>query len=118
MRWLFTAYDPPLPLLFLLQSLHAVTFGAAHLGAMQFMSRAMPPRLAASAQGLYASVTAGVVLGLASLAAGPLYRSYGGGAYLGMAVLACVGLAASVLLMRRWDGGLILSPTAPAAAAE
>jgi PPP family 3-phenylpropionic acid transporter len=118
LRWLFTAYDPPLPVLFALQSLHGLTFGAAHLGAMQFMVRALPQRLAASAQGLYASITAGVVMGLASLAAGPLYGAYLGRAYFAMAVLACAGLAASTLLMRRWRGGLILSPTEPAVAAE
>jgi MFS transporter, PPP family, 3-phenylpropionic acid transporter len=117
-RWLFTAYDPPLPLLVLLQSLHGLTFGAAHLGAMQFLDRALPRRLAASGQGLYASITAGVVMGLASLAAGTLYGAYQGRAYLAMAVLAGVGLAAGALLLRRWDGGLILSPTEPAAAAE
>ena len=118
LRWLFTAYDPPLPVLFVLQSLHGLTFGAAHLGAMQFMDRALPQRLAASAQGLYASIAAGVVMGLASLSAGPLYHAYGGQAYLAMAAVACVGLAASVALMRQWSGELILSPTAEASAAE
>ena len=118
LRWLFTAADPSLPVLFVLQSLHGLTFGAAHLGAMQFMGQALPHRLAASAQGLYASITAGVVMGLASLSAGPLYRAYGGRAYLAMAVLACIGLAASVALMRLWRGGLILSPREQPAAAE
>jgi PPP family 3-phenylpropionic acid transporter len=118
LRWLFTAYDPSLPALFVLQSLHGLTFGAAHLGAMQFMGRALPQRLAASAQGLYASITAGVVMGLASLSAGPLYRAYEGQAYLAMAAVACVGLAASAVLMRQWGGGLILSPTELPAAAE
>lgn len=118
LRWVFTAYDPGLPVLFVLQSLHGLTFGAAHLGAMQFIARALPHRLAASGQGLYASITAGVVMGLASLSAGPLFRAYGGEAYLAMAVLAFAGLLASLMLMRRWDGELILSPTAEAAAAE
>ena len=117
LRWLFTAYDPSLPVLFVLQSLHGLTFGAAHMGAMQFMGQALPQRLAASAQGLYASITAGVVMGLASLSAGPLYRAYEGRAYLAMAVLACVGLAASLMLMRQWSGGLILSPREQPAAA-
>jgi MFS transporter, PPP family, 3-phenylpropionic acid transporter len=118
LRWLFTAYDPSLPVLFVLQSLHGLTFGAAHLGAMQFMGRALPQRLAASAQGLYASITAGVVMGLSSLSAGPLYRAYEGRAYLAMALLACVGLTASLVLMRQWRGGLIFSPREQPAAAE
>lgn len=107
-RWTITAHDPPLAALFVVQTLHGLTFGAAHLGAMQFLSRAIPGRLAASAQGLYASVTASVAMGLASLAAGPLYRTLAGEAYLAMAILAGVGLVLALILMQRWQGGLIL----------
>ncbi len=107
-RWTVTAYDPPLALLFLVQTLHGLTFGAAHLGAMQFMDRAIPHRLAATAQGLYASVTAGIVMGLASLAAGPLYRIFSGEAYLAMAALGAVSFIASLVLLRRWKGGPIV----------
>ncbi len=117
-RWTITAYDPPLAILFLTQTLHGLTFGAAHLGAMQFLNRAIPQRLSASAQGLYASVTMGIIMGGVSFAAGALYRSFGGSAYLAMAGLGLIGLALSLILMRRWQGGPILSPRASATAAE
>jgi PPP family 3-phenylpropionic acid transporter len=112
LRWTITAQDPPLALLFLVQTLHGLTFGAAHLGAMQFLHRAIPSRLAASAQGLYASVTGGFAMGLASLAAGPLYRNFAGGAYLAMAVLGFAGLMLALILMRRWRGGLMVGAEA------
>lgn len=118
LRWAVTAYDPPLAALFLVQTLHGLTFGAAHLGAMQFIDRAIPHRLASSAQGLYASVTAGIVMGLVSLSAGPLYRNLAGQAYLIMAVLGLAGFLLGLLLARRWRGGFILSPTARETAAE
>ncbi len=108
-RWTITAFDPPLALLFLVQSLHGLTFGAAHLGAMHFMDKAIPHRLSASAQGLYASITMGIGMGSASLMAGPLYRNFGGGAYLAMAGLGLAGLAISFVLMRRWRGGPIVA---------
>jgi PPP family 3-phenylpropionic acid transporter len=117
-RWTVIAFDPPLPLLFLAQATHGITFGAAHLGAMKFMERAIPQRLAASAQGLYASITAGVVMGLVSFAAGFLYRAFAGGAFLVMALLALAGFLLSLALLSRWNGGLILTPKAEAAEAE
>ncbi|HKJ62436.1 MAG TPA: MFS transporter, partial [Hyphomicrobiales bacterium] len=108
LRWTATAFDPSLPLLFMVQAMHGITFGAAHLGAMHFLQKAVPRSLAASAQGLYASLTAGVAMGLSSLAAGPLYRSFGGDAFLAMALLSGVGLVAAVILMKRWNGEQIV----------
>ncbi len=109
-RWTFTSFDPPLPLLFVLQLLHALTFATTYLGAMHFMTRAFPPNSAATAQGLYASFSAGVAMGSAYLAAGPLYRAFGAGAYLSMALLSVIAIGFALALMRRWDGGLLLSP--------
>jgi PPP family 3-phenylpropionic acid transporter len=108
LRWSVIAVNPPLPVLFLVQTLHGLTFGAAHLGAMQFMTAAVPPHMATSAQGLYASITAGIAMGLASLAVGPLYRTYAGDAYFAMSLLGGAGLLLALLLIRRWRGGLIV----------
>lgn len=108
-RWSFTSLDPPLAALFALQLLHALTFGAAHLGAMQFIARVFPSHVAATAQGLYASFSAGLGMGSAYLAAGPLYRAFGGGAYLGMAAISLGAIVMTLLLMRIWSGGMLLS---------
>jgi PPP family 3-phenylpropionic acid transporter len=76
-----------------LQLLHALTFGASHLGAMHFMARSVPPGAAASAQSLYAALSAGFGSGLVMLVAGALYAAYGGHAYPFMALLSAAGLA-------------------------
>jgi PPP family 3-phenylpropionic acid transporter len=76
-RWTATAFDPPLVLLFPLQILHGLTFGATYMGAMQFISRAFPPHMAATVQGVYASFSAGIGMGAAYLAAGPLTAPLG-----------------------------------------
>jgi PPP family 3-phenylpropionic acid transporter len=99
-RWLAMGFDPPLALLVVLQLLHALTFGATHIGAVHFISRAVPETQSGTAQALYASVTGGIVMGGTMLAAGPLYAAYGGRAYWAMAALAVVALLASFALMK------------------
>ncbi|HWM32492.1 MAG TPA: MFS transporter [Methyloceanibacter sp.] len=106
-RWGLMAADPPLWATAILQTLHALSFGAAHLAAMHFLTRAVPEDRAATAQGLYAAVVAGLVMGLATVASGPLYRALAGEAYGVMAVLALIGAACAYLLMRYWRGGLV-----------
>ena len=107
LRWAFMAIDPPLLATALLQTLHAMSFGAAHLAAIHFMTHAVPFDRAATAQGLYAAVVAGLVLGLVTIACGPLYRIFAGEAYAAMAMLAFIGAGAAFILMQRWRGGLV-----------
>lgn len=100
LRWSLMAVLPGLFPAFILQLLHALTFGATHLGAMNHLSRTVPPGAAASAQALYSGASAGIGSGLVMLGAGALYAAYGGLAYLFMALLSAVGLLGVVLLAR------------------
>ncbi|MGD0142352.1 MAG: MFS transporter [Rhizomicrobium sp.] len=106
-RWTILAFDPPLPFVIVAQLLHGGTFALAHLGAMYFILKAVPPRLAATAQSLYAVCSAGLVMGLATYASGPLYAAFGGRAYLLMSAMGCVALIFAVLLARSWSGARI-----------
>jgi PPP family 3-phenylpropionic acid transporter len=99
-RWLAMAFDPAVWLLFALQALHGLTFGAAHVGAIHFLARFVPEAQAGTAQAVYASFTSGILLGGATLLAGPLYADWGGRAYLAMAGLAAVGVLAALGLER------------------
>jgi len=108
-RWGMMALDPPLWPTALLQILHAMSFGAAHLAAIHFLTHAVPEDRAATAQGVYAAIVAGLVLGTVTLASGPLYRAFAGEAYAAMALLALIGAACAYRLMRRWRGGLVVS---------
>ncbi|HEX6442712.1 MAG TPA: MFS transporter [Stellaceae bacterium] len=91
-RWSLIGLVPGLGAAAALQVLHAGTFGASHLGAMHFMARSVPPYAAASAQSLYAALSAGLGSGLVMLAAGWLYNGFGGYAYPFMALLSAAGL--------------------------
>ena len=109
LRWGFMTSDPPLWATVLLQTLHAMSFGAAHIAAIHFLTHAVPEDRAAIAQGLYAAVVAGLVLGAVTIASGPLYRLFAGEAYAAMALLAVFGAGSAFLLMRRWHGGLVVA---------
>ena len=96
LRWSAMALDPPVTLLPVLQMLHALSFGAAHLGAMGFLARAVPRELAATAQGMLATV-AGIVMASATALSGLAYAASGALAYLMMAGMGLAGLASALL---------------------
>jgi PPP family 3-phenylpropionic acid transporter len=100
-RWTAMAFDPPTAMLPALQILHAASFGAAHLGMMGFLARAVPRELAATAQGVSATWS-GIVSASATFASGFVYAASGSLAYLLMAAMALVGLCSALYAGRRW----------------
>jgi PPP family 3-phenylpropionic acid transporter len=89
-RWTVMAFDPPVVLLPLLQLLHALSFGATYLGALNLVARIAPPGQGASAQG-YLAIATGVAMAAAMGLSGMLYAAFGGGAYAAMALAAIAG---------------------------
>ncbi|MDM7945369.1 MAG: 3-phenylpropionate MFS transporter [Oceanibaculum nanhaiense] len=112
LRWGVSAETTELWVLAIVQVLHAVTFGAAHLAAMAFLTRAVPDALSATAQSLYAGMVSGVAFGMAMPLSGWLYGQTGGGAFYLPVVLSLLALLAALSLHRRWDGGVLLKDTA------
>ncbi len=74
-----------------LQLLHAMTFGATHIGAMHYIQRRIDPSLSATAQSLYSGVVMGGAMSLAAYASGFLYDAHAGGAYHAMGAMAAAG---------------------------
>ena len=97
-RWGLMGLVPGLAAAFALNLLHALTFGATHLGAMNYLSRTVPPDAAASAQALYSGASSGIGSGLVMLGAGALYAQFGGRAYLFMTALSALGLLGAMRL--------------------
>jgi PPP family 3-phenylpropionic acid transporter len=89
-RWGAMVFDPSLPVLTVLQCLHAFSFGATHLGAVAFVARAAPAGLGASVQG-YLAVALALAMAVAMGVSGELYADFGSGAYAAMALLAAFG---------------------------
>ena len=105
LRWTGTAFTTEIWALVPLQALHALTFGATHLAAMNFIGRAVPAHYSATAQGLYSSLSTGVVVGLTMMASGALYAALAGYAFLAMALLSLGSLLAALMLGRVWRDG-------------
>jgi PPP family 3-phenylpropionic acid transporter len=99
LRWGAMAADPPAALIPLLQCLHALSFGATHLGSVQFVARATGEGRSAAAQGDFATILA-VGSAAATALAGLLYAAWGDKAYAAMAGAAVLG-ALSLLPARR-----------------
>lgn len=100
LRWTAMAFDPPLGALFALQALHALSFGATHLGAVQMAARLAPPGLSATAQGFLATAN-GIAMAGAMAISGPLHAAYGAGAFGAMAVMAAASGIVLVAARRR-----------------
>jgi PPP family 3-phenylpropionic acid transporter len=97
LRWAVLAETTWLPALAAAQLLHALTFGAMHLGAMRVLG-GMPPAQAATAQTLHASLGVGLASGLLTFGCGPLYAKFGGGGFWAMAGLCALALPLAMLL--------------------
>ncbi|MBU1383699.1 MAG: MFS transporter [Alphaproteobacteria bacterium] len=100
-RWSAMALAPPLWLLWPLQALHALTFAATFLAGLQIVERLTRPDSHTAAQTLSSVLSAGLLIGLATAASGPLYDRFGAGGYWAMAAMAAAGLIAAIPLRRR-----------------
>ena len=111
LRWGVLAIDPPLwarPC-----SRPCMPSARRHpSGRHPLLTHAVPEERAATAQGVYAAMVAGLVLGSVTVGCGPLYRLLGGEAYGAMALLALIGASAAFALRRRWHGGPIVGAVA------
>jgi len=96
LRFSVFALDPPVVSIALLQTLHAFSFGATHLGLMALIAEHAPGRQAGRIQ-TFAAAVLGVVMAAATVAAGPLYVWGGAAAYGWFAALAAVGGALALV---------------------
>ncbi|MDB5600866.1 MAG: hypothetical protein JWN71_2910 [Xanthobacteraceae bacterium] len=99
LRWTAMAFNPPLAALPFLQILHALSFGANHLGAILFISRVAAPGQAATAQG-YFSIALGLTMAMTTSLSGWLFARYGDLAYAAMALSGLAGGAGALLAYR------------------
>jgi PPP family 3-phenylpropionic acid transporter len=99
LRWSAMALDPSAAWLPVLQLLHALSFGATHLGALTFLARTTPPGQGATAQG-YLAIAMGAAMAGAMGLSGVLYEAFGSLAYAAMALAAIAGGACALVAQR------------------
>ena len=99
-RWLLLAVLENEIALFVTQILHCFTFGAAHLGAMTFLSRTIPNNIFTTGQGIYYTLVGGVFSGCMLPISGILFTSMAGDAFYFMGFLSTLALVSLYLLSR------------------
>lgn len=102
LRWVLLSTNPDLPVLMIIQTFHAFTFGAMHLGAMTFITRTVSLDLSASAQSLYGAAAFGLGTGVTMLFTGLFYETLGAQAFFLMALMALLG-SFSCLILKRYE---------------
>ena len=90
-RWTVMASTTALPLLILIQTLHAATFAMQHLSSMTMLSRYVPPGRAAGAQALHSALGFSAPTGLLIWLVGLGYGRFGGLVFLPMAAVGGAG---------------------------
>ena len=71
-RWLVIGIDPPLAIMFLVQALHAGSFGLTHLGTMHYIRENVPDGMRNTVQGIFSALSGGILLSATMWASGPL----------------------------------------------
>ncbi|GGD01502.1 MFS transporter [Aquisalinus flavus] len=109
-RWPLIGLSPPLPVVFLLQTLHAFTFATVYLGTVEFISRAVPRNLENTGMTLVSTLGVGALTGVATIIAGLFFTAANPfPAYAMMGAMGAAALLATLGLWRHWDGGIIRS---------
>lgn len=98
-RLAIMAMNPPVEMLFVLQSLHAVTFALGYLGTVNFIANWTSEDIAAEAQSFFA-VLVQVIAAVAFIAFGYLVAAWGAGAFLAGAGMSAVGALSIVVSLR------------------
>lgn len=104
-RWTAMAFAPPLWALFPLQALHVLSYAATFLASLQLVERLSTPQNASAAQAMNSALSGGVLMGLATMASGPLFDHFGVRGYLLMSGMCVLGLLGALRLygVRRLD---------------
>lgn len=91
-RWTALAFSPPLWLVFPLQALHVLSYAATFLASLQLIEQLSSPRNASAAQAINSALSGGLLMGIATMASGPLFDRFGASGYFLMSAMCLVGL--------------------------
>ena len=108
LRWILIGFAPPLALLYALQTLHALSFAATHIGGLRFLNEEVAAGKVPLAMAINSAIAFGPMLAIFGLMAGWYYdlsAGQGAGAqargYWLMALIAGLGCLCAVPLLRR-----------------
>ena len=99
LRWVIVYLFPNVWIFMVSQSLHAFSFGIAHIAFIQYITKNLPRQQIPNAQGVYSAIALSLGTAVLTLIGGYLYEVSPGLAFLGMTV--CTVPAMLILLMTR-----------------
>ncbi|EAV45386.1 Permease of the major facilitator superfamily protein [Roseibium aggregatum IAM 12614] len=103
-RWLLFPFADTVSAMAALQTLHGLSFGAAHLGAVAILARVVPSRWAGTGQGLLAT-SVGIQMAIGLSVSGAIYEINPDWPFFVMSVVAAIGtlltLAMTPMLRKR-----------------
>ncbi len=97
-RWTALAFSPPLWMVIPLQCLHVLTYAAVFIASLRLVERLSTPRNASAAQAINSALSGGLLMGVATLASGPLFDRFGAYGYLLMSAMCVLGLVGAFRL--------------------
>jgi PPP family 3-phenylpropionic acid transporter len=100
-RWMVIGSTTSVPVLFLTNWLHALSFTCTYLGSLRALERRTEPSQRATAQGLMGAATSGIGMVVCGLLGGYVYRRWAGLAFFLMAAFALLGTGIAFLLRRQ-----------------
>lgn len=100
-RWFILGYSAEIGWLITAQLLHALTFGAAHLGVMHYLREKIPEGLASRAQGVHSSLSMGIAPALGVFLAGNLYQHLVNQAFWAMSLFSALAFFMALLLLKQ-----------------
>ena len=86
-RWAVMGVSVSLPVLFAVQLIHGLTFGASHFAAIKYLSKNIASEFSGSAQSLYTAFPLGLGMALSTYFGSLLFEHVGGNAYYAMSLL-------------------------------
>ena len=109
-RWFLISLEPTIYILIPIQTLHALTFGAAYLGAVEFVNRAIPQSLMNTGMVLFSTTGVGAMTGLAALISGFVVAEWGTSvAYMIMSAMGVIAVMFALLLREIWKGNVLIT---------
>ena len=103
LRWILTGLAPPLEMLFALQTLHALSFAATHIGILWFLKDALPEEKVPVGLAINSAILFGPMLAVFGLVTGAYYDQFANAQAQGywlMAVMTGIGVLCALGAMR------------------
>jgi PPP family 3-phenylpropionic acid transporter len=92
LRWALMAMTVSIPIMLIVQPMHGISFALLHLACMRLITDGVPVHLAATAQGVYATLGPGLASVLVTSVSGFMFARWGAGAFWAMSLLSAIAI--------------------------